>query len=132
MSNNMEDILGLGPLDTERKIPGIIVPEGYEFRYISCDSDDDIAALFRKVVRKIHPPIPRDGGVINEGCRIILPTGEIYFAVSYKGDDIHAWRQQIEQGATAMNLLVAKITKDRLLLSDGDEVLLSACEVQFD
>jgi hypothetical protein len=132
MSNNIEDILDLGSFDKERKIPGTVVLEGHEFRYISCDSNDDIAVLFRKVIRKIDPPIPRNGGVINEGCRIILPTGETYFAISYKGDDIYAWRQQIEQGATALNLLVAKISKDKLLLRDGNEVLLSECEVQFD
>ena len=132
MRSNMEDILNLGSFDKEKKIPGIIVPEGHEYRYISCASDDDIAVLFKEVIRKIDPPIPQNGGVINEGCRIILPTGEIYFSVSYKGDDIQAWRQQIEQGATALNLLVAKIVKDKLLLSNGNEILLSECKVRFD
>ena len=132
MSNNMEDILELGSFDGERKIPGIIVTKGQEVRYISYGDYDDIALLFKKVVRKITPPIPKNGSAINEACRIILPTGEKYFAISYKGDDIYAWRQQIEQGATALNLLVAKIADNKLVLSNGNEILLSECEVQFD
>lgn len=130
MSNNMEDILGLGAIDTERKVPGISIIEGREYRYISCDNND-ISDLFNKIIREVDPPIVKNGGAIYEGCRLVLPTGETYFAVSYKGD-IHGWRQQIERGATALNLSVAKITNERLLLSDGNEVLLSECEVQFD
>jgi hypothetical protein len=114
MSNKMEDILGLGPIDTERKIPGTTVTEGREYRYVSCGNDADITALFKKVIREINPPLATSGGAVNEGCKVTLPSGECYFAVSYKGD-IEGWRQQIEQGAATLGLLV----------------LLSECKFQF-
>jgi hypothetical protein len=131
MSNKMEDILGLGPIDTERKIPGTSFTEGREYRYISCGDGTDIAVLFKKVIREVNPPLATNGGAINEGCKVNLPSGECYFAVSYKGD-IEGWRQQIEQGAIALGLSVAKVDQDKLLLSDGNEVFLSDCKFQFD
>ncbi|MCX2781112.1 hypothetical protein [Microbulbifer thermotolerans] len=131
MSNKMEDILGLGSIDTERKIPGTTVTEGREYRYVSCSNNADIAALFKKVIREINPPLATSGGAVNEGCKVTLPSGECYFAISYKGD-IEGWRQQVEQGAAALGLLVAKISQDKLVLSDGNEVLLSECKFQFD
>ncbi|MCX2803320.1 hypothetical protein OQJ68_16160 [Microbulbifer thermotolerans] len=131
MSNKMEDILGLGSIDTERKIPGTTVTEGREYRYVSCSNNADIAALFKKVIREINPPLATSGGAVNEGCKVTLPSGECYFAISYKGD-IEGWRQQVEQGAAALGLLVANISQDKLVLSDGNEVLLSECKFQFD
>lgn len=131
MSNKMEDILGLGPIDTERKIPGTSLVEGREYRYVSCSANTDIAMLFKKVIREINPPLAKNGGAVNEGCKVILPSGECYFAVSYKGD-IEGWRQQIEQGAIALELSIAKITQDKFLLSDGGEFLLSDCKFQIE
>ncbi|WP_308366058.1 MULTISPECIES: hypothetical protein [unclassified Microbulbifer] len=130
MQSKMEKILGLGSMDKERNIPGTSITEGREYKYISCNNKIDISALFKKVVREITPPIAKSGGVINEGCRITLPSGECYFAVSYKGD-ISGWRQQIERGADALGLLVAEISQDKLILSDGNKVLLSECKIQF-
>ncbi|MBV1790832.1 hypothetical protein KQ940_22450 [Marinobacterium sp. D7] len=130
MSKKMEDILGLGPIDKERKVPGTSVVEGREYRYVSCGCDNDIAALFKKLIRKVDPPLATSGGAVNDGCKVTLPSGECYFAVSYKGD-IDGWRQQIEQGAAALGLSVAKISQSGFLLDDGNEIPLSECEFQF-
>ncbi|MBB3059781.1 hypothetical protein [Microbulbifer rhizosphaerae] len=127
----MEKVLDLGFIDKERNIPGTSITEGREYKYIICNGKMDIAALFMKVVRKIIPQIAKSGGIINEDCRITLPSGECYFAVSYKGD-ISGWRQQIERGADALGLLVAEISHDKLILSDRNKVLLSECKIKFD
>lgn len=127
----MEDLLGLGSIDTERKIPGTTVVEGREYRYISCGHNNaDIPALFKKVVRVVNPPLAASGGVMNEGCKVTLPSEECYFAVSYKGD-IEGWRQQIEQGARILGFSVAKVSQNKLFLDNGNEVLLSECKFQF-
>ncbi|MBU2714240.1 hypothetical protein [Zooshikella harenae] len=134
MTKTMKEILGAEFFDKERKIPGTVVKTEREFRYISCDSNStwkSLSALFKKVVREIDPPIATSGGVINEGCKISVPSGGCYFAVSYKGD-IEGWRQQIEQGAKSLGLSVAKILQDKILLHDGSEYLLSECNIEFD
>src|SRR5690606_5647780 len=97
MSNKMEDILGMGIIDKERQIPGAATVEGREYRYISCSHNDDIELLFKNLIRRVAPPLATSGAAINEGCIVTLPTGEFYFALSYKGD-IEGWHQQIEQG----------------------------------
>jgi len=130
MPTDMEDILGLGEIDTERKVPGVCETIGREFRYVSYDDSGDISVLFRKIVREIDPPIATNGGVINERCVVELPTGERYFALSYRGD-LEGWRKQIESGAAALDLLVACVRQDRLILADGTEVLLSDCKLRF-
>ena len=132
MSDQIEKLLGLGPFDRERRIPGTRPVEGRAYLYVSCPTvDEDIRALFTKVARKISPPIAKDGAAMNEDCKVILPTGECYFAMSIKGD-IAGWRAQIEQGAAALNLRLASVVEDKLVLDDGREVPLSKCQVRFD
>jgi hypothetical protein len=48
-----------------------------------------------------------------------LPNGDIFEAVSYKGD-IEGWRQQLEQGAKALNEELARIDidTDSIVLND--------------
>lgn len=131
MASEMEEILGLGPIDPERRVPGTHVVDGRECRYVSRVEGQDLAEQFTQLVRKVDPPLAEHGGVVNEGCSITLPDGRRLFAVSYKGD-IEGWRQQIEQGAVQLGLAVASVSSQSLvLLSSGEEVPLSECAVGF-
>lgn len=130
MTNKMEDILGLGPIEKERVIPGSKYIEGREYLYIEDDGSDNIELLFRKVIREITPSIAKSGGAITEGCKITLPSGEIFHSVSYKGD-IEGWRQQIKEGAKALKLNIGKVEHEYLVLSNDTKVLLSECTVNY-
>ena len=129
----LEAILGLGRLDMSRNTPGTIDVPGREFRYISCRDDqssDDLSLLFKNVVRAVDPPRVQNGGAINENCVLVLPSGDCFFGLSYKGD-LAGWHRQIEQGAKLFGLQVAWIEGDRLRIDDGREVSLAGCSVRF-
>lgn len=124
----------------ERKIPGMTPFEWKEFRYVSDDGNDEFLSkndllkekgLFEKLTEQIDPPIPKAGGAFSENCRLWLPSGELFHALSYLGD-IAGWRDQIEIGARQLGLLTGKILKDEIILSDGRSYPLARCTAEWD
>src|SRR5664279_3319308 len=106
MASEMEKILGLGTIQKQRTIPGTLPVSGREFLYVSEDGSEAFRQTFKAVVWKIDPPIATQGAVVLEGCKIQLPTGVWFHAISYKGDTT-GWRRQIEDGARLLNLQIA-------------------------
>jgi len=127
----MEKILGLGPIEKQRTIPGAVNVEGVEHIYIADDGKNDVTSLFKKVTRQITPPLAKNGGAVLEGCKLNLPDGMLFHAIAYHGD-IAGWREQIEKGAIALGLATAKVNEGKITTTSGDTYLLSGCEVIFD
>ncbi len=67
---------------------------------------------------------------MTENCKLWLPSGELFHALSYKGD-IDGWREQISNGANQLGLLTAKIVNNQFILSDGRSYHLSDCKAEF-
>ncbi|MCL6408016.1 hypothetical protein EXT70_20485 [Dickeya dadantii] len=118
--------------DFERDIPGLNPVSWREYRYISDDGENKFVGngLFERVTGKIEPLIPKSGGAMAENCKLWLPSGELFHALSYKGD-IDGWRRQIEQGAIQMGLLTAEIAGGEVVLSDGRNYEVSACKFEM-
>ncbi len=114
----------------KRYIPGTIKVEGREFLYVADDGKEKFVrnGLFKEVTQKVVPPIPKSGGALSENCRLWLPTGELFHALSYKGD-IEGWHKQIINGADLLGLLTGAIINDNIELSDGREFKLSDCKI---
>ena len=126
----LERVLG-HPIRKERRVPGTYLVEGREFCYVSNKSQVKFGELFHKLFN-VPPIIPQNGGALIEGCKITLPNGDIFEAVSYKGD-IEGWRQQLEQGAKALNEEVARIDidTDSIVLDDMRSFRLEDCNIDF-
>ena len=126
----LERLLG-GPISTERRVPGTYLVEGREYRYVSNKSQVKFDNLFYELVR-VQPVIPQYGGAVIEGCKITLPDGDIFEAISYKGD-VEGWRRQFEQGAKAFNEEVARIDidTDSIVLDDMRSFRLEDCNIDF-
>jgi hypothetical protein len=129
-TREIEAILGLGKIDTTRKIPGTKNVPGREFRYVSCGTATNLGDLFEKLLRQVQPLIPQSGAAITENCELTLPSGERFFALSYRGE-LENWRKQVEQGAKILGLKVAKIVDDRFVVDDGQDIELGKCKVEF-
>lgn len=130
-TNQMEKLLGLGAIQTERTIPGTQRFEGRECQYVVDGGQEEFRVFFKKLIRHVSPPIPKNGGAIIEGCKITLPNGVALQAISYKGD-IEGWRFQIERGAEALNVQLAKIVGDVVVFADAQSFLLSDCRIDFE
>lgn len=129
-THQMEKLLGLGTIQTERTVPGTQPTEGREFRYVADGGEEEFGTVFKKLIRYDSPPIPKSGGAMIEGCKITLPSGEALQAISYKGD-IEGWRLQVERGAEALDAKLAKIDGDSITFADGQSFRLTDCKIDF-
>lgn len=128
MAQSLEEILG--KIEKPTGIPGTGPGEAERVRYVSFDRSQIPSNLFEEVVWKVAPPLAKNGGVILEDEFVItIPDGTSFYALEFNGDEA-GWRKQIEQGASGMGLLTAKIEADRFVVSDGRHYLLSECAIE--
>ncbi|WP_081075663.1 hypothetical protein [Burkholderia territorii] len=130
-SDRLEKALG-GKLERSdsRVVPGSVTVAGTEFVYFSDDGKHPFRKQFKNLTEFTNPPHAQHGGVNERGCRIKLPDGRKFHAIGYHGD-IEGWRLDIESGAKALNVLLARIDGERFIVSDGQTFELSQCEVEF-
>lgn len=116
----------------KREVPGMILVEWRECRYISDDGNDKFVenGLFKKVTNEIIPLIPTSGGVISENCKLWTPDGKLFHAISYKGD-LNGWREQIEKGAENLGLITGAIIHEKLVLTTGEYYDIEDCNIEF-
>lgn len=128
----LEQALG-GKLERNdaRVTPGAVAVDGTEFVYFSDDGKNNFRKQFRNLTGFTNPPHAKSGGVNERGCTIALPDGLLFHAIAYHGDT-EGWRKDIEAGAQAFNVLLAKIEGDRLVVSDGRAFSLTECKIAFD
>ncbi|WP_080403364.1 hypothetical protein [Burkholderia ubonensis] len=128
----LESIVG-GALERRdaRVIPGSVAVEGTEFVYFSDDGKNKFKKQFKNLTEYTNPPNAVSGGVNDRGCKIALPNGQLFHAIGYHGD-LDGWRKDLEAGAAALNLLLARIEGDMFILSDGSSFSLNECKIEFD
>lgn len=128
--DRVERLLGLGPVEKKRSVPGAVDVPGREFRYIADDGVGDFPRLFQRITTHQSGRPAKSGGAISENCKLWLPDGSLFHALSYKGD-VDGWRQVIEDGARALNLRLARIVSDMIVVSDGQAASLADCRIEF-
>ncbi|SFD74055.1 hypothetical protein SAMN04489722_1243 [Algibacter lectus] len=115
-----------------REIPGKIIIENSEVKYISDDGNDNFVnnknGLFDLITSQFE--IAKYGGIISENCKLTLPNGELFHSLSYRGD-IEGWREEIDLGAEKLKLITGKVINDKIELSDGRNFKLSDCKIEF-
>jgi hypothetical protein len=125
----MESILG-GKIGYDKTIPGTFAIEGKEFVYFSDDGNNTARKQFNALTQYTNPPYARNGGVTSQGCTITLPDGSVFHAIAYHGD-LEGWRKDIEGGAQALHVFLARIEDEQFVISDGRSFSLTSCEVIF-
>ncbi|MBX7105963.1 MAG: hypothetical protein K1X57_17910 [Gemmataceae bacterium] len=115
-----------------RTIPGIIEVEGREFFYfetLAGEGFDEI--LDEALAGSTDLPLPKSGGVIEEKVRILLDSNVSLLGVSYKGD-LAGWRAKLVAYCNAKHRKWGNVSEQKLVLSDGRELVLGECDVVFD
>lgn len=124
----IEKLLGVPP-DAPRQIPGTNPPPGRELRYVQYSGPDTFSKFFERLMH--HAPIvATHGGVMTGGCKLVLPSGDTYQAISYKGD-LEGWRAHVQIGVAALEVLLAQVVDGKLVLADGSQVPLTECQATF-
>jgi len=128
----LEQILG-GKLERQdaRVIPGTVAVEGTEFVYFADDGKNKFRQQFRNLTEFTTPPNAKHGGANERGCKITLSSGQLFHAIGYHGD-LEGWRKDIEAGAQALHVPLARIEGDTFVISDGRLCPLSECKIEFD
>ncbi|VVE57627.1 hypothetical protein [Pandoraea anhela] len=94
-----------------RMIPWSVAVDGTEFPCFADDGKNKFRKQFRKITELTNPPNAKCGGVNERGCKITLPSGQLFHAISYHGD-LDGWRTDIEVGAQALHPLLGWIKGD--------------------
>ncbi|MFZ4964078.1 MULTISPECIES: hypothetical protein [Pseudomonas] len=127
----LEKILG-GAVEQrgQRAVPGSSPVEGVEFVYYEDDGKSKAKKQFNALLDSAGVITATSGGVVSDSCKIHLPDGLQFHALSYHGD-IEGWREAVEAGAKARGLLLARIDGEQFVVSDGRSIPLSGCKVEF-
>ena len=131
-SERLEQILG-GKLERHdaRVVPGTVAIEGKEVVYFADDGRNQVRKQFNALTSMVERRQAKSGGRTSQACKITLPDGQIFHAMSYHGD-LEGWRKDIEAGAQALQLLLARIEGDTFAISDGRSFPLRDCKIEFD
>ncbi|RUL68723.1 hypothetical protein [Dyella choica] len=129
MTSEMEKILGVA-VGRDPSVPGTKPREGAEIVYFSDNGAGTFRDQFIGLCNDVNPRKAKHGGKTSEGCRIRVPDGTMFYAISYHGD-LDGWRADIEAGATLHRSVLAHVNGDRLVAVDGRSFALSDCEVIF-
>lgn len=103
---------------------------GVEFIYYEDDGIRSASSQFRKLLDSAGEFTASSGGTVSDSCRIALPNGQCFLALSLHGD-LDGWRKAVEAGARNLGLRLARIEDDHLIISDGQSVPLSECKVDL-
>jgi len=130
MDKGLQELLGVEAVD-DWTLPGTTPRDVDRVIYVFLPDNADPSLEFKKVISRIDPPIPKNGGVLFDAWLVKTPAGEAFYPLSFHGD-VEGLRQQIELGATQLGLKMAKIEGDNFLVSGSSAFLLSDCVVTLD
>ncbi|HDS0950393.1 TPA: hypothetical protein QDZ34_002868 [Stenotrophomonas maltophilia] len=128
---DLERMLG-GKIEqrADRTAPGVKPVAGVKFIYYEDDGIRPASSQFNALVDCAGEITARSGGIVSDSCRITLPNGQCFRALSFHGD-LDGWRMAVEAGARTLRLRVARIQGCHLMISDGQFVPLSECSVDL-
>ncbi len=118
-------------MNSVEDLPGVRPVEGREFRYLEWDSLDSFRELFPRISEFGGPELPSHGGILNEDAVIVLPTGENFFGISFRGD-LTGWDSKVSACAAANNVRIGRIADRQIMLSDGQQIPLERCHITVD
>ena len=120
-------------LYTDRAASGTRGSEIGSVRYASFERNEKPDQVFEWVIDAVNPPHIRNGGAVRDGCIVTTPDGASFFPFVINPDiELDGWIRQIEEGASLLGRLSAKIEGEDFILSDGRSFSLSECVVEFD
>jgi hypothetical protein len=113
-------------------IPGTEDVEGREFMYIEELIGQDFSQLMDDIfVSSSLEPMPKSGGILEEKVHITPPGDNPFMGVSFKGD-LAGWRHGIVCYCKERGRKWATLRDHVLLVSDGSQILLTECKVEFE
>jgi len=131
MLSKLEKALG-GKLEKheDRRVPGLDDDESVSTIYFGVPSGKSAKTLFKKITNYTNPPFAQSGGATEVGCVISTSSNLVFHALEVHGD-LAGWCADIEAGAAAEDIPLAKVLNTQLLLQDGRSFALGDCQVAF-
>jgi hypothetical protein len=113
------------------RIPGVEPDSDREYLYLQSPAGTDFQRFFKRMWKIGQQPLPKSGGVMNEECTIMTPSGFEFHGISFRGDKA-GWRAKALDCMHELSLLHAHVVERALVLSNGASHELSACVVMVD
>ena len=116
----------------QRTIPGMFEVEGREFFYVQMLLEEGFDEIIDEALAgSPELPLPKTGGVIEEKVTILLDPKTSLLGISYKGDLV-GWRTKLVAYCNAKHRKWGIVSRQKLMLSNGEELDLGECNVRFD
>lgn len=116
----------------QRTIPGMIEVEGREFFYVQVLFGEGFGEIIDGALAgSPELPLPKSGGVIEEKVTILIDPKTSLLGISYKGDLV-GWRTKLVAYCNAKHRKWGIVSRQKLMLSNGEELDLGECNVRFD
>ena len=113
-----------------KTVPGTVQVIGRGYLYVSEERFDCPTHWFTSLTKFTPEQRPQAGGVLAPNCRLKLPDGSTFSALSYKGDLV-GWRSIIVGNAEHLGLKCATLDGELLKIENGAVWPLAECQIEF-
>jgi hypothetical protein len=129
MAAHMERVLGAKIGRDETILWGLGEGEDPDkVRLVALPTEGGRANNFSRVTQAVVPPHLSNGGCVLQDD-LLTPDGDRFAVLTYHGD-VEGWQQQIEEGASLLGFKSAKISGNRLIVSDGRSFAVADCKLE--
>ncbi|UWQ95386.1 hypothetical protein K3728_17170 [Rhodobacteraceae bacterium M385] len=103
----------------EPRLPGIWYASDRQTGFFLVPDGADRKAMFRRLFTATESRRAKDGGVVENGCYLTTPDGDLFQAITWHGKRLGAWRRDFAESTEAQGIVTARFHGRRLMTSDG-------------
>ncbi len=113
------------------RLPGIWYASDRQTAFFHIPDGADESALFQQLFDGIDTRRTTDGGVVENGCFITTPDGDLFRAISLYGKHLGAWRRDFAQSTQAQGIVTARFHGRRLITSTNKSYWFRDLQVEL-
>lgn len=99
------------------RLPGIWYASDRQTAFFRVPDGTDPQALFLTLFEGVKTRRTTDGGVVENGCFITTPDGDLFQAITMYGKRLGAWRRDFADSTQALGIVTARFHGRRFMTS---------------
>lgn len=103
----------------EPRLPGVWYASNRQTAFFLIPDGADRKAMFRQLFSAVKQRRATDGGVVENGCFVTTPDGDLYQAITWHSRRLGAWRRDFAESTQAQGIITARFHGRRLITSDN-------------
>lgn len=103
----------------EPRLPGVWYASHRQTAFYLVPDGADRKAMFRQLFDGVKTRRATDGGVVENGCYLTTPDGDVFHAITWQSKRLGAWRRDFAESTECQGIVTARFHGRRLMTSDG-------------